>query len=233
MIVMLLLAALPGLLAFFITRRHRLNEIEELFAYLTWYALLPLVVPLLALAGGSAVAAEEISDRTITYVFTRPASRAAFFLGRFAASFVAIGATVLGSMALLALVLRTSRAVDAHAVFAFAVPITCAAVLGSFVYASLFAAAGARLKRPVAVGLAYVFAIEGLVGNFPGKTQELAVQHHLRAMLVGTGRKVWATNAGEMQMTMEPRGEALATLVIVAGLALLLGCWFLSRRQDP
>src|SRR5262249_13054139 len=61
-----------------------------------WVLEVQTIVPLVALIVGSAVVAEEIEDRTITYLFTRPIPRAAILVGRYLAALVLL-AVVLGA----------------------------------------------------------------------------------------------------------------------------------------
>src|SRR5262245_20500755 len=44
----------------------------EAFLYPSWFLVLQLMVPLASVIVGSAVISEEVDDRTITYLFSRP-----------------------------------------------------------------------------------------------------------------------------------------------------------------
>lgn len=52
--------------------------------------VLQIVVPVIGLLLGSAVVTEEVENRTLTYVFTRPVPRAALLLGRYGATVVLV-----------------------------------------------------------------------------------------------------------------------------------------------
>ena len=67
-------------------------------AHIAWFLSLQVVVPLVALVAGSAVISEEIENRTITYVFTRPVPRAALLYGRLLATLLLV-TTLLGASA--------------------------------------------------------------------------------------------------------------------------------------
>ncbi len=70
----------------------------EVFLLPSGYLVLQLLVPLAAIIAGSAVVSEELDDRTITYLLTRPIPRASILLGRWLATLtiliVPIGASV-------------------------------------------------------------------------------------------------------------------------------------------
>ena len=72
----------------------------EVFLTPSCYLVLQLLVPLAAIIAGSAVVSEELDDRTITYLLTRPIPRASILLGRWLATLtiliVPIGASVAG-----------------------------------------------------------------------------------------------------------------------------------------
>lgn len=56
------------------------------FLYPSFYLVLQFLVPLTAVIAGSAVISEEIDDRTITYLLTRPIHRASILVGRWLAT---------------------------------------------------------------------------------------------------------------------------------------------------
>lgn len=58
----------------------------EAFMYPSLFLVLQVVVPLAAVIAGSAVIAEELEDRTITYLLTRPIARASILIGRWLAT---------------------------------------------------------------------------------------------------------------------------------------------------
>src|SRR5215470_14840048 len=70
------LAAIPPIVAALAARFDRHNTPATIAVNLGWLLLLQVIVPLVTLVAGSAVVAEEIEDRTITYLFSRPIPRA-------------------------------------------------------------------------------------------------------------------------------------------------------------
>ncbi|MFM7280507.1 MAG: ABC transporter permease, partial [Planctomycetia bacterium] len=97
-----LLALLPALIAGILSLAARRVTSPEAVTNLAWFLQVQLVVPLVSLLAGIGVLAREIEDRTLTYLFTRPLSRVAVFLGRAAGALsVALLLNVLGALALL------------------------------------------------------------------------------------------------------------------------------------
>jgi ABC-type transport system involved in multi-copper enzyme maturation permease subunit len=207
---------------------------EDVQIALLWNMLVQIITPLVALTYGSAVIAEEIEDRTITYLFTRPLERAAILLGRWLAALVPLllalalsvvtVTTILGSLGTEGGVAWKPDGLDRDLLFA--------ALMGGTVYSALFAAAGALFKRPVLIGLAYTFVYELLLGNLPGSNQKATVQYYLRSFLIGDDESLQEAFSDNLALIplADPAAAVRMLLYILLG-ALLLGAWRLAKRE--
>lgn len=227
----MLIAHLPALAAFLVSSVNPNARPTVMAANLGWMMLLQISLPLVALIGGSAVVAEEIEDRTITYLFTRPFPRPALLFGRFAATAMLL----LGVMAsaVFFLLLFAARAkgkggpIDAH----FERSVYEAALWGVVTYSALFAALGAFFKHPMIIGVAYAFAIEGFLSNLPGKNQAMTVQYYLRSLIAEDAHLAWRKVEGFTSTMFATTERAHIVLGVIVVLALVLGAWRLARRQ--
>jgi ABC-type transport system involved in multi-copper enzyme maturation permease subunit len=233
MLLCALMALGPAVIAALVlSSAHGAPPSIEVLVFPGWMLLLQVVVPASSLLAGSAVISEEVEDRTITFLFTRPVPRAALLLGRW-------GATAL----ILALLLGSSALLLAASVEAFApagaapiphrevsLPLAAMAATGGVVYSALFAVIGVFLKRPMIVGLAYTFVIEGFLANLPGKSKGLTVLYHLRSY-VASRSPAWDQVIEEIPIELEPQSASLTWLAVVLVVALALGAWGVSRRQ--
>lgn len=204
-LVCLLLAAAPAVIACFPSSHG--EDAFKTVAILGMMFTLQVIAPLIGLLAGSAVVTEEIENRTITYVFTRPVHRASLFLGRWAATLV-MTSSLLGASALgVAAVSTAQYDVDElgrwehhridDEVVRERVPVNrelpagqvpryaWSAVLAGALYSLLTAGLGVFMRRPMIVGLGYAFAVEGLLANIPGSSQKLSMQFYLRGILTG------------------------------------------------
>jgi len=225
------LAAGPPLLAWTIAHYSRRIPAESVAVHVGWLLLIQVVTPLCALVLGSAVLAEEIEDRTISYLLSRPIPRASILLGRWLAVLAAISA-LLGTSALLtALAALHSSAAGPAVDRGIAVPLLAATLSGGAVYSALFAGAGVVFRHPMIAGLGYAFAIEGFLANLPGKSQVMTVQFHLRSLIVGTGSPAWRQVEGFSGSTFVGAGAAATTLAIVLVAALALSSARLARKE--
>ena len=199
-----------------------------------WVLLVQGTVPLLALVLGAAVVAEEIEDRTLTYLFTRPVPRAAVLLGRWLATAAVTEGLILMSALATFAILQSGAGTDAR----WALPPGMAAALvrtslmGGLVYSALFSSAGAVVKHPMIAGIAYTFVVEGFVANLPGQNPSLTVQFHLKSRLAGAS-PAFAERMRDLieHQVLLPPDEALRTLWITLLAALAVGCLAISRRQ--
>jgi ABC-2 type transport system permease protein len=235
------LVMLPAALAWILALAAPRVTSTDIATHLGWLLLLQVVVPILALLGGTAVVAREIEDRTITFVLTRPVPRAALLIGRWLATAVVLSALVaLGAGLMLWAASRTTAPVgdDGAALAAartlsdgVAVPLLQAALIGGAVYSAVFAALGVLVEHSMIVGLGYAFVIEGFLANLPGKNQALTIQYYLRSWIAAHGADAWNRVEGFGSTSFESPGGALTTLVVIWIGALAIGAWRIQRRE--
>lgn len=206
----------------------------EAMLHMGWFLQIPIVV-LIALIVGSAVVAEEIEDRTITYLFTRPIPRASIVVGRYLAALVLV-LVVLGIDSFLVQHilsgLRGPKGETIELPAGFGARLCGSLLMGGAVYTAAFAALGALVKRPVLVGLAYAFVVEALLGNLPGQNQKLTIVYYLKSLLLAGDPEL----LGHFRQTLAPfelatTFEAVRMLLLILLGALAIGAWRLARRE--
>lgn len=225
----LALAAIPPAIAWIVTYSNPRLTGAEIATHLGWLLLLQVCVPLIALITGSAVVTEEIEDRTISYLFSRPIPRAAVLLGRWSAALVLVS-TLLATSAILTVTLASRSGVTGSPVGEGILgPLTAAVVLGGAAYTALFAAAGVFFRHPMIVGLGYAFAIEGFLANLPGRNEALTVQYYLRSVIATNGSAPWQEVPG-FDLHRFSTSPVVTVLVGIAAI-LLLASWRITRRE--
>lgn len=227
----LALAAGPPFLAWLVSRFARGASAGEIATTIGWLLLIQVITPLCALVCGSAVITEEIEDRTITYLFSRPIPRSAVLLGRWLAALVVVSVLLGLSAVLTAKLAACSTAPGPLVDSRITVPLLTAALLGGAVYSGLFAVAGVFFRHPMIVGLGYAFAVEGLLANLPGRNQVLTVQYYLRSVIAATGSSSWSEIEGFSSTRFDTLEGAVATLAILLFALLALGSWRISRKE--
>lgn len=230
-VVCALLAAVPVLVAFLAARLSSRVGPGELATHVTWMLLLQIVVPLTSLVAGVSVVAEEIEDRTISYVFTRPIPRAALLFGRLAAAIAWIVPLLVAAAWLVLEASESARGKGEPLDPSTHARLFAAVATGAVVYTSVFAAAGALLRHPMIVGLAYAFAVEGFLANLPGKNQMLALQHYLRSLVASTHQPAWARVEGFASASYDTPAMAWTVLACVGVGAVAIAAVGLTRRE--
>ncbi len=207
----------------------------ELLISIVWFLLVQTIVPLVSLVMASAVIAEEIEDRTITYLFTRPIPRPAILLGRWLAVALPIAVLLVGSAELVVRLLENTGTEQGAKVWmpeGLHGSILLTVLMGGVVYSALFAAAGALFKRPMLIGLGYTFVYEGFLGNLPGANQKVTILYYLRSFLFSGHRSlVGEVEEAIFSVPLAEPGAAVRSLALILVGVLALGAWRFSKRE--
>jgi ABC-type transport system involved in multi-copper enzyme maturation permease subunit len=155
----------------------------SIFGLMVWLLYIRFIVPVLGVFYGTALIADEVEDKTITYLFTRPIPRSAVLLGKYLAYLVCTVLLVLPSVMLVFfLVVPTGGSSIAEAFPSLVADLGMLA-LGLAAYGAVFAVVGTRIKRPLVVGLVFAFGWEPAVLLFPGYLKRLTVAYYLQALV--------------------------------------------------
>jgi ABC-type transport system involved in multi-copper enzyme maturation permease subunit len=153
----------------------------SIFGMMIWVFFLRFIVPVLGVFYGTALIADEVEDRTITYLFTRPIRRGAVLVGKYLAYLVSTTLVVLPSVVLVYFLLVPLSQVG-RTFLAFAADLGLLA-LGLAAYGALFALVGAALKRPLVSGLVFVFGWEQIALLVPGYMKRFTVAHYVQGLV--------------------------------------------------
>jgi ABC-type Na+ efflux pump permease subunit len=153
-----------------------------IFGFMIWILYLRFIVPVLGVFYGTSLIADEIEDKTITYLFTRPISRGAVLVGKYLAYLGCTTCVVLPSVVLVYLLIVPLKG-SLGASFPDLLKDLLLVALGLAVYGALFAFVGAAFKRPLLIGLIFVFGWEQAVLLFPGYLKQFTVMFYLQAIV--------------------------------------------------
>lgn len=153
--------------------RGLFDDVSELY----FRFLIPFVP---ALTASSAVA-EEIENKTFTFVFARPTPRAALVVGKLAAATLPAIAVVLPSLALVWLTAMARFPADLAETWPHLLRVELAAALGLAAYGALSMTLGTVFSRhPMVAVLGYLILVEAGIGSAPIVLNLIAVAWHLR-----------------------------------------------------
>ena len=186
------------------------------------------VLPLAALFFATALVADEVEGKTLTYLVTRPLTRPSIFAGKFVAYVATTISLALPAVVLTFFILMSARGVS---FVSPAVPdllrdlgVTSLALVA---YGALFALLGVLLKRPVIPGLLFLYGWE-LLANLPGYLPRFTLTAWLRSLI--HHRPAEEGLAGLFQQVL-PAGQGLAVLVGVSVVFLAASVWIFSTRE--
>jgi hypothetical protein len=196
-----------------------------IFGLMVWAFYVHFSVPVLATFYGTALIADEVDDKTLTYLFTRPIPRGAVLLGKYLAYLACTVFVVLPSVVLVWLLIVPIRG-SLGANFPDLVVDLGLLALGLAVYGAVFALVGAVLKRPLLFGLMFVFGWELLVLAIPGYLKRLTVAYYLEGLVPHALPSDSALRL--VQTLFQDRPTVTASLAAMAAIA--VGCLWLGAR---
>jgi ABC-type transport system involved in multi-copper enzyme maturation permease subunit len=153
-----------------------------IFGMMIWIVYLRFTVPVLGIFYGTALIADEVEDKTLTYLFTRPVRRSAVLFGKYLAYFVVTSFVVLPSVMLVYLLLAPVNGSLGAAFIPLLKDLGLLAI-GLGAYGALFSFIGAQFKRPLLTGLIFVFGWEQAAMLFPGYLKKFTIAYYLQSLV--------------------------------------------------
>ena len=240
---MLLIVAAPVLIALFVRtlvalgapvlqgpRGVRMTG-PAIFGMMIWIFYLRFTVPVLGVFYGTSLIADEVEDKTITYLFTRPIRRGAVLVGKYLAYLGCTIFVVLPSVMLVYLLVVPMNGSLGGSFLDLVKDLSLLAI-GLAVYGALFAFIGAKFKRPLLIGLVFIFGWEQIALAFPGYLKYYTVAYYLQALVPHA-----MPNDGALSMIQgifrDNPGlwSALFSLFVIWALFLAFASWVVERKE--
>ena len=154
-----------------------------LFGMIMWLLYIRFIVPVLGVFYGTSLIADEVDDKTITYLLTRPVRRGAVLLGKYLAYLACTVLLVLPSALLVYFLIVPLGGASVGESFPKLVADLGMLIVGLVGYGAVFAYVGARLRRPLVVGLVFAFGWEPTVLLLPGYLKRFTVAYYLQGLV--------------------------------------------------
>jgi ABC-type transport system involved in multi-copper enzyme maturation permease subunit len=155
----------------------------SIFGLFIWVLYLRFIVPVLGVFYGTSLIADEVEDKTVTYLFTRPISRASIVFGKYLAYLVATALVVLPSVMVLYFLVVPVGGGSLGASFIPLLKDLAILGLGLAAYGALFAWVGAQFKHPLVTGLVFAFGWEQGIMIVPGYFKRLTIAYYLQGLV--------------------------------------------------
>jgi len=202
-----------------------------IFGLMIWIFYLRFTVPVLGAFYGTSLMADEVEDKTITYLFTRPIRRGAVLFGKYLAYLGCTTCVVLPSVMLVYLLIVPMHG-SLGASFIDLVKDLTLLALGLAVYGALFAFVGAKFKRPLIVGLIFIFGWEQAALAFPGYMKRFTIAYYLQGLVPHAmpSDSVLSLIQGVFRDSPTLTGSLLG-LAIILVVFVTLAAWVVERRE--
>jgi len=202
-----------------------------MFGMVIWIFYLRFTVPVLGVFYGTALIADEVDDKTITYLFSRPIPRGAVLLGKYLAYMVATGFVVLPSVALVYLLIVPIGGSLGGSFLDFVKDLLLLAV-GLAVYGALFAFIGAWFRRPLLIGLVFIFGWEQAALAFPGYLKHFTIAHYLQGLVPHAMPQDSVLSLVQAIVRETPTlGSSILWLAVIWAASLFLSVYIVERQE--
>ncbi len=201
------------------------------FGLIIWAFFLRFSIPVLGVFYGTSLIADEVEDKTITYLFSRPISRQAVLFGKYLAYMACTVLVVLPSIVLVwFLVIPMGGSLGGN--FIDLIKDLAIVAIGLAVYGAVFAFVGAKFKRPLLVGLVFVFGWEQVVLALPGYMKQLSVAYYLQGLVPhAMPTDSFASMVQAISRETPALGTSLLTMGLIEGAVLYYAARIVANRE--
>ena len=170
--------------------------------------LLSIALPLIVMTLATGAFGNEIEDRTLSLLTTKPVPRSAIVLAKLAATIAVAGPLCAGVAALVTIMALDDGAARGAAVGA------AGALIAVATYASLFTWAGLVTTRALAFGLVYLLLWEALLSSVLDGLRYLSARNYALGTLVGLDDAAFSTfSERAIELPAALGGAAIATVL--------------------
>ena len=224
---LMVLFPLVGCMLFVLRRHHDHDFSRDEFRDFSEFMILvfaSFVVPICALAFGTASVGGDREDRTLVFVLMRPIPRPLVLLAKFIATLPLVLGLVVGGFWLCCRL--------AGDVGQVAFPLYLPALVNmTFAYVCLFHLFAVTFRHSTIIALIYALFMELLLGNMPGIVKRAAVNYYGRSIMYAAGKDDGLPSPDPRWFESLPVETASWALIGIAVGGLLLAIVIFSRRE--
>ena len=202
-----------------------------IFGLMIWVFYLRFTVPVLGVFYGTSLMADEVEDKTITYLFVRPIRRGAVLVGKYLAYLACTVFVVLPSIVLVYLLVVPMQGTLGGSFIDLLKDLALLA-LGLAVYGALFAFVGAKFKRPLLIGLVFIFGWEQAALLLPGYMKKFTIAYYVQGLVPHAMPNDSVVSLLQGVFRESPSlGGSLFWLTVIWAVCLAAGAWVVERRE--
>ena len=226
------ISLLPVILALiFRFSRHSPNDASAIFAIFALAIFVSFLSILVSLLYGTALVADEIDNKTITYLLTRSVNKSSIILGKFTAYLLEAFLVLFPSLLITLLITATDPKMNHSFVSNLSLfgKYLGVIVLALVAYGAIFTFFGTSFKHPVIIGLLFAFGWEKIAVLVPGLVQKISIVHYLLSAFP-PDRVPKHLGDGLFKSTIPPI-PAIIILLLLAGVFLGLSIFMLYHKE--
>jgi hypothetical protein len=183
------------------------------------------VLPLFTLSYASSAFGADRESRSLVWLMTRPIPRGGIYLAKFVGT---LPWCLLFGMGGFAAVCLAGGEYGREALARY----WPAAAMATLAFAALFHLIGAIFRRPVVVGLVYVFFFEAVVAALPGSLKLLSLTFYARSLMYNEAAAAGYPTDLLPAMTQTVSGATAWAVLAAAAVGItLLGTWLFARSE--
>lgn len=215
-----------------IVLRGRTGDMAAVSTEILMVFFLQFYIVILSLFYGTSITAEEVENRTLAYLVTRPVPKSAIVLGK-AAAYTALMLLLVGVTLASSFFILNAARLGEPALYGEFLRYFGVLGLGILAYTAFFTFLGTMLKRAIIVGLIFGFGWENVIQYFPGSTQRFSIVHYLKSLLPYRPGSGGGRGVALLLFRLEPTAPYLAVLALalISAVFLALACG-LFRAKD-
>lgn len=199
------------------------TDVMRFFREIGFSLHLHILLPLFSALIGAGIIADEVEDRTLPYLLTRPVPKWRLVVSKVIAACMIVWIILIVSLLVTYTVLSMSGGPaawlsDMRAFLEVAVVL----LLGVLVYVPLFGALGASIRKPVLAGLLFAFGWENFMAYMPTRIRLLTVVTYLHNLFPRSSRVIAEDGVNEIFRYLDSVVRLSATVSVTVLLAMFL-----------
>ncbi len=224
-IVLLFLCAIPVLIAlYWLTADAETGY--TFFSDLIYMSFLFFIVLIISLLYGVSTFNDDITDKTITYLISRPVDRIELVFYKYIGYLISAIVVVLPPLVLtfFIIAIKTGETIDNIGLLSTYIGVIILAII---CYGAIFMFFGISFKRPMLISFVFMFVWEEFFASIPLIINQITVRHYLESILYH------AINLGETKNVYLPADSNLSVGVLLGtALFFLIFTCILARNKD-
>ncbi len=229
-----LLSFIPVIIALIIKFYQLLNPAQTmvpghyLFNNLIMALYMQFLIIIVSLFYGTSICLEELENKTLPFLTTRPISKTSIILGKYAA-FITLEIFMVSMGVVFSFILLNLNRLTHWPDYITLFRDLGVLFLGIICYTAFFAFIGTFLKRSILFGLIFGFGWESVVQYFPGSTQKFTIAHYLKSLLPEASSERFSFLLIRLEPT--PPLKAVVILFIITVFFLALACLIFTFKE--